>query len=51
MDKLVIDVLKTVIGLYVAIIILYALLKVGKRFPNGLGTFFQGASKLATPPS
>jgi predicted PurR-regulated permease PerM len=49
MNRIVSDILKTVIGLYVALVILYFLLRIGGRLPNGFGNFFQGASKLATP--
>ena len=45
----IVDVLKVVIGLYISLVILYFLLGVGKKLPNGFGSFFQGASKLATP--
>ena len=47
----IVDVLKVVIGLYISLVILYALLGIGKKLPNGLGGFFSGASKLATPSS
>lgn len=45
------DVLKVVIGLYISLVILYAILGFGKKLPNGFGSFFSGASKLATPSS
>ncbi len=51
MQRVVIDVLKAALGLYVGLVILYFLLRLGKRFPNGFGSFFSGASKLATPPA
>ena len=50
MQRVIVDVLKSAVGLYVALIILYFLLKAGKRLPGGVGGFFSGASKLATPP-
>lgn len=43
------DILKVVVGLYVSLVILYFLLRLGAKLPNGAGAFFQGASKLATP--
>lgn len=51
MRTLVTDVLKTVIGLYVALVILWFLFRLGKNAPNGIGAFFSGAQKLATPSS
>lgn len=45
------DVLKSAVGLYIGLVILFLLLRVLGKLPNGVGGFFQSASKLATPGS
>lgn len=45
------DILKTAIGLYVALVALWLLFRFANRLPNPVGAFFRGAQKLATPAS
>lgn len=49
LSTLVQDVLKTAIGLYVALVILWVLFRFANKLPAPVGNFFQGAQKLATP--
>ena len=49
MERFVIDVIKSAIGLFIGIAILFALLRLGRKLPNGLGGVFQTATKLVTP--
>lgn len=45
------DVLKTAIGLYVALVILWLLFRFANKLPAPVGSFFQSAQKFATPSS
>lgn len=44
------DVFRVVIGLYISLVILWAVFKLGGRLP-GVGAVFQAGQKLATPSS
>jgi len=44
------DVFRVVVGLYISLVILWFVFKVGNKLP-GAGGFFQAAQKLATPAS
>lgn len=51
LSTLIQDILKTAIGLYVALVLLWLLFRFANKLPNPVGSFFQGAQKLATPSS